>query len=200
MFTGIVDHAGQLHSITTTSTGARFCVYTQFTDLQKGESIAVNGACLTVTDLLPQQFLCDLSLETLTKTHFGTLKVGDFVNLERALKAHDRLSGHFVTGHIDHCIRVKQVEPQGDCFVIQFEGISADHQPYLVPKGSVAINGISLTLNTIFSGGFSVTLIPHTTRITQLHTLKRGDRVNIEYDYLAKIVTQHRLHQKEAFQ
>ncbi len=188
MYTGIVDHLGILTAITAIENGLKFTVTTNFNDFQMGESIAINGVCVTVTRFGEHDFDCELSPETLKLTNLGTLTQGAKVNLERSLKLSDRLGGHFVMGHVDTTLKVKQIEPAADFTCMSFSGITAENRAFFVKKGSVCINGVSLTINEIFPDGFSVMLIPHTKAQTNLQFLNIGDFVNIEYDTIARVV------------
>lgn len=191
MFTGIIDHCGKIVAVTRTGDRTTLSIQNNFTDLQLGESIAVDGVCLTVTQAKNNIFSCDLSAETLKVTVAGHYAVGDFINLERALKLTDRIGGHFVTGHVDQTVTVESREHQGEFIVIHFNLPSSHMNLHLIPKGSICINGVSLTLNTINPLGFSVTLIPHTLEKTGLKTLVAGTVVNVEFDLITKIIVQH---------
>jgi riboflavin synthase len=189
MFTGCIDDRGTITAIENQPAGKRFRIACQYTDLTVGESIAVNGACLTVTEHKPNEFCCDLSPETLDVTTAKYLTVGSSVNLERSLRLNDRLDGHFVLGHVDQVCRVAHRESVGEFVQYTFTGINAAGAKLLVYKGSIAVNGVSLTLNRVIENGFEVMLIPKTLEKTNLGSLHTGDFVNIEYDYLAKLVT-----------
>jgi riboflavin synthase len=191
MFTGFIHHTGKVLQIDTLPHGKRFLIACHYTDLAQGESIAVNGACLTAINCVAQQFYCDVSPETLAVTTIGSLQLGDSVNLERSLRATDRLHGHFVMGHVDQICRVATKEVFTDYTEYCFIDTSPNNRQFLIPKGSIAVNGVSLTLNTIIEAAFKVMLIPETLRNTNLSTLTVGDSVNVEYDYLAKIVRQN---------
>lgn len=188
MFTGLVDHCGKILEINNSLNDKRFLIACDFQDLIKGESIAVNGICLSVTECTPGQFSCDLSPETLAVTAAHHLKPESLVNLERSLRANDRLHGHFVLGHVDEVCTVAAKETEGDYVEYRFSGISKEAKQWIVKKGSIAVNGVSLTVNTLDKDTFSVMLIPETLRNTNLSQLALGDAVNIEYDYLAKIL------------
>jgi riboflavin synthase len=188
MFTGYIDHCGKILHIDSSSAGKRFHIACDFPDLTRGESIAVNGACLTVTDCAPGEFYCDLSPETLAVTTAHQLKPGSLINLERSLRANDRLHGHFVMGHVDQVCQVAAKENFTDYVEYRFSGVLQETRHFLVRKGSITVNGVSLTLNTISQDTFAVMLIPETLRKTNLSALEPGDVVNVEYDYLAKIV------------
>ncbi|MEE9451256.1 MAG: riboflavin synthase [Gammaproteobacteria bacterium] len=188
MFTGIIDHCGMINDIVRHSDSLTLTIACQFNDLQAGESIAVDGICLTVDKVQTGQFTCDISPETLKLTTAQLFKSGQRVNIERALRPSDRLSGHFVLGHVDLYAQLERCEPQGDFTQYVFGGLGRSKQPYLASKGCVAVNGVSLTINEVMSDGFSVMIIPHTRARTNLIHLEVGDKVNIEFDYLAKIV------------
>lgn len=188
MFTGLIDHCGKIIHSASNELGMNLQIQCQFDDLILGESIALNGVCVTAVDPQAQLFSCSLSPETIAKTTMMLLKEGDTVNLERALRLSDRLGGHIVTGHVDAYCKLKNITAYADYSEYVFSGIDKNKMKYLIDKGSVAINGVSLTINTIFSQGFSVMLIPHTLAKTNLAQLVEGQSVNIEFDYLAKIV------------
>ncbi len=188
MFTGIVDHMGEIISVDLKEDRAELEIRTDFRDLQLGESIAVDGGCLTVTEIHSDRFFCDLSKETLSKSIAGKYKANRLVNLERALRLSDRIGGHLVSGHVDQSLLVAAIEKSHDFFEMRFNHISPDHFIYLIPKGSIAINGVSLTVNEITVDSFSVLLIPHTLARTNLSRVIVGDRVNVEFDQIAKLV------------
>lgn len=186
MFTGLIHHCGEISAISRAEQSIRLNIQSDFTDIVLGESIAVDGICLTVTNFCDQQFECELSSETLRLTQAQYYQVGSKVNLERSLRVGDRLGGHWVTGHVDGMAQWIEQHEQQNFKVMTFK-IPIDNQWYLVSKGSVAINGVSLTINSVEEGRFSIMLIPHTLAITNLKHLKLNDFVNIEYDYLAKL-------------
>ncbi len=152
-----------------------------------GDSIAVNGACLTAVSLQGARFTVDISPETLSKTTFKTVKIGDRVNLERALKLSDRLDGHLVSGHIDGLGTITGKQNQGNAIVVTFS-VPETLSRYMIPKGSVAIDGVSLTINSCEKLSFNVSIIPHTAKITTIGLKGTGARVNIETDMLGKYV------------
>ena len=191
MFTGIIDHTGSIADIEASLNGHRLWIESQFSDLQIGESIAVDGACVTVVAIDTDRFCCEVSTETLCLTRFGAYQAGAVVNLERALRAQDRLGGHFVSGHVDQLAKVQSVEVQQDYVVMRFHGLSEAAPKWLVHKGSVTVNGVSLTLNQVNEGSFEVMIIPHTLKSTNLGALKVSDTVDIEYDLLAKTVANY---------
>ncbi len=193
MFTGIVEAVGNLSSIRKVGNTARLAVYcpVEFGDVRIGDSIALNGCCLTVV-AGGDAWEFDAGAETLSRTNLGQLSVGDSINLERSLLATSRMGGHFVTGHIDCTGNVLQRHDQQDWSTIWFS-IPEAWSSFLVSKGSIAIDGVSLTLVDVEIGRFSVALIPHTLSLTTLGQRKVGDPVNIETDILAKYV-QRALH------
>lgn len=152
-----------------------------------GDSIAVCGACLTVVAIQDRLFRVDVAPETLSKSSMGQLKVGDRVNLERALRLGDRLDGHLVTGHIDGMGKITGKRPAGNAILFSF-AVGQNLSRHIVKKGSVAVEGISLTVNTCDEKGFEVSIIPHTAAITTLGLKKVGDEVNIETDLIGKYV------------
>ncbi len=183
MFTGLIDHVGTIQKIDTN----RYWIKTQFSSLEMGESIALDGICLTVMDIKDDTFCCEISPETFKVTTAKQFKTGQTVNLERALLPTTRLGGHFVTGHVDQVGKVEAITPKDEFIEVKITDVD---KKYLSPKGSVAVNGVSLTINEVNKNGFSLTLIPHTLAKTNLKTLKVGDLVNIEFDMIAKIVIQ----------
>lgn len=186
MFTGIVDHLGTIVTLELRDAGLRVQIESEFCDCQRGESIAVDGVCLTVTDSDIRSFWLDLSAETLACTAAATWQIGQRVHLERALRVGDRLGGHWVTGHVDGCVQVKKTQQVGDCLFVALTGIQPAQARYLVDKGSVSLDGVSLTVNQVTADGFEVMLIPQTLVITHFDRLKVGDLLHVEYDYLLK--------------
>jgi riboflavin synthase len=152
-----------------------------------GDSISVSGACLTAVKIEGRRFEVDVSPETLNTTIFGQAKVGDRVNLERAMRFSDRIDGHLVSGHIDGTGIVKQREIQGNAVIVTIE-VAESLTRYMIAKGSVAVDGISLTINSCDAGSFSISIIPHTAKLTTIGFKNRGDRVNIETDMIGKYV------------
>ena len=189
MFTGLIQDLGTVRSLTPAAGGARVSVQTSFPmeDLQLGESIAVNGVCLTVVRFGGGSFTADISPESLTRSTLGDLVPGSTVNLERALRLCDRLGGHLVSGHVDAVGFIRESRRDGNALRFNF-GLPAEVNRYVVAKGSVAVDGISLTVNEIHPEGFSVAIIPHTLEMTTLQGKKAGDRVNIETDILGRYV------------
>ena len=189
MFTGIIQGRGRVQRVQASGGGMVFLLEPDFdlTDPEEGESIAVNGVCLTARDIKGNTFLVDVSPETLSRTGLGDLKSGSLVNLERALRLSDRLGGHMVSGHVDTQGRVEDRRSEGDFTLFTFS-LSRSLVKYVIEKGSVAINGVSLTVNSCEGDRFTVSIIPHTLTVTTLGGLKPGDRVNIEVDIIGKYV------------
>ncbi|MDQ2710998.1 MAG: riboflavin synthase [Acidobacteriota bacterium] len=188
MFTGIVEEVGTVLEFEPRSSGARLTIgcSSVLADAIPGASIAVNGTCLTAVELSSNRWSADLAQETLERTNLGDLEPGASVNLERPLRASGRLDGHFVLGHIDGTAEVLSLEGLGDDNWWLRIRVPATLSRYIVSKGSLAVDGISLTVASIENDVVSFTVIPHTYRFTALHTLRPGARVNIEVDILAK--------------
>jgi len=187
VFSGIIQSTGRLEARTARGGGARLVLSTPrpLPRLALGESVAVNGACLTVAGRNGRRFTADVSPETLRRTTLGRLAPGTRVNLERALRLGDRIGGHIVQGHVDAVGRLDAITPEGDWVLFRFSAPAA-LAPFLVEKGSVAVDGVSLTVFRCRKGGFSVALVPHTLRETTLGERRPGDRVNLEADILLK--------------
>lgn len=188
MFTGIVDHSATIVSIENLEQGLRFTIVCQFDDLIEGESISVDGACLTVVDPQAKRFNVDLSQETCAKTIARDYQPGMVVNVERAMRASDRFGGHYVIGHIEQVALVKHIAIIGDCWQVTFTAIKPQYHDYLIDKGSICVNGVSLTINQCCSDGFQVMIIPHTLARTNLQELTPGKAVNIEFDWMVKVI------------
>lgn len=194
MFTGIIEECGSVAAIEPVQTGARLIVQAGFCrELKTGESIAVNGACLTATavDKGASRVTFDLLAETLRVTNLGDLEAGDPVNLERALAIGDRLSGHFVQGHVDSTSEILAYDPVGQDHRLEI-AVPKEFARYLIYKGSVCIDGISLTVAELEEDRFTIWIIPHTAEVTNLRNTRVGKRVNLEFDMLAKYL--ERLH------
>lgn len=189
MFTGLVEGMGEIVAACDEPGGRRFVIDRHSscgTDpLVLGESIAVSGCCLTVVTAAGSQFEVQAGPETLARTTLSDRRPGDTVNLERALRAGDRLGGHFVQGHVDATAQLLERRSEGDWRFFRF-AIDPHHTRLMVPKGSIALDGVSLTLVEVGEGGFSIMLIPHTLATTTLGRLRPGNRVNVELDILAK--------------
>ena len=186
MFTGIVETCGEVVALKPVATGAELWVAASFAnEVALGESVANNGACLTVTEVADGAMRFDLLHETLRLTNLGELKPGDPVNLERSLRVGDRLSGHFVQGHVDACAEVLAYERVGQDH--RFEvALPAEFAHLIVHKGSICVNGISLTVAELHEASFALWIIPHTHEVTNLRSVRAGSRVNLEFDLLAK--------------
>lgn len=189
MFTGIVQGFGTVAEKRNAGGGMVFALEADFalTDPEEGESIAVNGTCLTARNITGKRFLADVSPESLSRTVLGTLAVGSRVNLERALRLSDRLGGHIVSGHVDGMGIVEERRNAGGFTLFTF-ALDPGLTKYVIEKGSITINGVSLTVNSCDHSRFSVSIIPHTLSVTTLGELKQGDKVNIEVDIIGKYV------------
>lgn len=191
MFTGLVETMGTVAAVEKTGNGIRLSIKPMIDyELQMGDSVSVNGVCLTVTNLLTaknSELSFDVSPETMRSTNLGELKVRDKVNLERALRLSDRLGGHIVTGHVDGVGTVKNKRQTGEYTFYTFEA-PPEVLRYLVKKGSVTIDGISLTVVETDGRAFSVAIIPHTMKATNIGDKGVGDRVNLEADIVGKYV------------
>jgi riboflavin synthase len=189
MFTGIIEEIGTVEAVVQQPGGAllRVAARTVLADLRPGDSICVNGACLTVMERDERTFTVGLAPETLRRTTLGDLAVGDGVNLERAVPVGGRLGGHYVQGHVDGVGRITAVRPDGEALWMTFAA-PAELLPYLVVKGFVAVDGISLTITERQADTFSVTLVPYTQRAVTLARKRPGERVNLEVDIIAKYV------------
>lgn len=188
MFTGLVEATGKIVALEIHDTAARLTVRAPFAgEAALGDSVAVNGCCLTVVARTADTLTFDLLRETLDRTSLRDAPVGALVNLERALAAHARLGGHFVQGHVDCASEILALEPHGADRRLEI-ALPREFAQYVAFKGSIAIDGISLTVAEVRDASFVVWLIPHTIAVTNLHTLRAGDRVNLEFDLLAKYV------------
>jgi riboflavin synthase len=191
MFTGIVEGTGTVAALAAAddASGARLEVEAPFLagDLRPGESVAVNGCCLTVAQATAAGFAADLVAETLRRTALGGLAAGDLVNLERPMALGGRLGGHLVQGHVDGVARVLDRTAAGDGQEVRIE-LPAELQRYVVEKGSVAVDGVSLTVAGVGPGWFAVALVPHTLEVTTLGRRRPGDPVQLEVDVVAKYV------------
>jgi riboflavin synthase len=188
MFTGIIHHTGTVLKVTSNQTGLTLSVTSQFKRIQLGESIAVSGVCLTVIAENNGALDFDVSPETLSLTSINDWCVGDYVNLERAITGADFMGGHWVSGHVDEVVRLQDRKVMGEFIQFDFLVEREDRLALLVEKGSVTLNGVSLTVNRLRGQVFSITCVPHTLAVTNLDQLKVGDMVNIEYDMMAKMV------------
>ncbi len=189
MFTGLIEEIGEIKSIIPYQNLIRLNIQADkvLTDIQRGGSIAVDGVCLTVVEFSTRDFTVELGEETLRKTTLGALSAGKKVNLERPLRLSDRLGGHLVQGHVDGVGVLKEKVPTQRGFWLWFQ-TTADLMNYIVPKGFIGIDGISLTVVEIRETEFSVFLIPYTAQVTTLGLKDKGDRVNLEVDVVGKYI------------
>ena len=185
MFTGLVELKGTLARRSRRGPGYRLAVSAGFPDLVLGESISVSGACLTVVSFDEQSFEADVSLETASRTTLGSLPLGSPVNLERALKVGDRLGGHIVAGHVDAVAELVRVAPAGEAQRLSVAYPNALGR-FIAPKGSITLDGVSLTVNAVAGDVLEVMVIPHTVAMTTLGALKPGSALNLEVDTLAR--------------
>jgi riboflavin synthase len=189
MFTGLIEDTGRVAAFDRRGEAGVLLVETalNLAEINLGDSVSVNGACLTVTAKAGGTLTFDVSPETIARTTFRSIRIGSSTNLERALRFGDRLGGHIVTGHIDCCGKLVRQETRAGNRILEF-ALPADNVRYLVDKGSVAIDGISLTVNVVSSNSLTVNIIPHTLSKTTLVDLKTGNEVNIETDIIGKYV------------
>jgi riboflavin synthase len=187
MFTGIIEERGEVLAWDRADDAARITVRAPLaaSDAKHGDSISVSGVCLTVVDQGPDWFTADVMGVTIATSTLGERKIGDLVDIERAAALGDRLGGHIVQGHIDGTSTVQTITPEGGWTVVRFT-LDREHAPLVARKGSIAVDGVSLTVSAVGDDWFEVSLIPETLSATTLGTLKRGDRVNIETDILAR--------------
>lgn len=192
MFTGLVEEVSKIQVLARNNNGARLFLMSDIIsqDIKLGDSVSVNGVCLTVVKIDNKQLGFDISKETLAISTFNQLQPNDIVNLERAMKASDRFGGHIVSGHIDCKGLFKNIVFDGMSHTMGFE-IPTEFAKYLIKKGSICINGISLTIAKLQNNYFEVAIIPHTYQNTNLSAIKKGAYVNIEIDMMAKYVEKH---------
>lgn len=189
MFTGLIETTGIIREIKYRGNYSILRVASALPagEIKLGESIACDGACLTVMDINKDCFTVEASQETVSRTILDRYKVGTRINIERSLKAGDRMGGHFVSGHIDDTGVVDYLKPLGESWALAVN-FSPEYDIYVVEKGSIALNGLSLTVNRYRSGWLVVNLIPHTVSVTTVGGLKTGDRVNMEFDLIGKYI------------
>lgn len=190
MFTGIIEAVGQINTITINAYGARINVATGSLDMQDvklGDSIATNGICLTVVDFSENSFSADVSNETLTRTGFSHYKSGQKVNLEKAMLPTTRFGGHMVSGHVDALSEIVAVEHDGNS-IHYWVSIQSNLAAYIAEKGSVTIDGTSLTVNSLADDKFRLTIVPHTTEQTIISCYQVGSKVNVEVDLIARYI------------
>ena len=189
MFTGLIEATGVVIGLEPLPDGGAQLTLEAF-PMAVGESLAVNGACLTVSHAEGDRLRFDLVPETLRRTNLGELKSGDRVNLERPLTPQSRIGGHFVQGHVDTTARLIEIRRESNAHILRLQLEDAHYMRYIVPKGSIAVDGISLTVVETGESWFTVWIVPHTWQVTNLATRRLGDRLNIETDILARYVEQ----------
>lgn len=189
MFTGIIEGLGRVAGIRSSGQGSRLTVEADFdlSGTRVGDSIAVSGACLTAVQVSARRFEVDVSPETLAKTTLGAARLGERLNLERAMRLSDRIDGHLVSGHIDGTGVIDGREAAGNAAIVAVL-VPVELTRYMILKGSVAVDGISLTINSLERNRFTVSIIPHTARLTTIGFKQKGERVNIETDMIGKYV------------
>jgi len=187
VFSGIVEAVGRIRGAAPTAAGTRLAIDSPFESLALGESVCVSGVCLTVVGISEAGFDADVSPETLRRSKLGQLRAGDAVNLERSLRVGDRLSGHLVFGHVDGIGTLVAAKADGDSLLLRF-GAPPSITRYLVEKGSIAVDGVSLTVFDCREDAFSVAVIPHTADVTTIGRLQPGESVNLESDMIARYV------------
>jgi riboflavin synthase len=189
MFTGLVEEIGKISKITKGSNSYQFSIQAKkvLSDIKLGDSVATNGACLTVVELTNTSFTVDIMAETVKRTNFSQMKLGDAVNLERAMRLSDRLGGHLVSGHIDGIGKISGIKKEDIAFIISIEA-PKKLLDLMLNKGSIAIDGISLTIIAVNKTEFQVSIIPHTSQETTLLKKNTGDFVNLETDLIGKYV------------
>jgi riboflavin synthase len=188
MFTGLIESVGTIDRVEESPAGLRLSVATDLAgELAHGDSLAINGVCLTVVRTSGAHAFADVSPETIRVTTLGALKPGTAVNLERSLRADARVGGHFVQGHVDGTGRIETIAPEGESYRVTVT-FPSELEPFVVPKGSIAVDGISLTIAGLDGNRFAVQIIPFTWEHTNLRTSSAGDAVNIECDILGKYV------------
>ena len=190
MFTGLVEATGSLESRGPRGPGFRLSIASGLAALELGESISVNGACLTVTNIDGGRFDADISVETAEKTTLGRIPVGAQLNLERSMRMGDRLGGHLVSGHVDGIAKVRELSPAGDALRVKLEA-PPPLRRYIAAKGSVGLDGVSLTVNAVSDDSFEIMLIPHTLTVTNIKALSEGFELNLEVDLLARYVVHY---------
>ena len=189
MFNGIIKYTGKIEKVITKNNNCNIEVKSKmkFKKNEVGSSISCSGVCLTIEKIKNNSVQYYLSKETLNKTNFKNIKLGDIINLEKSLRFGDTISGHFVQGHVDTTSIVNKINFLGKSWVINFKLIS-NYKKYIVSKGSISINGVSLTISKILKNSFDIAIIPHTLKLTNLMNLKEKDIVNVEFDILGKYI------------
>ncbi len=199
MFTGIIEEVGKVLDLTPSGSGVRLTIEAtkMLDDIEIGASIAVNGCCLTVTDYGDNWWSADAVPETMDRTSLGSLTQQSLVNLERPVQPSGRLGGHIVQGHVDSTTQIMNIESEDDGSYKYTFNLDDSWSRYICEKGSIAIDGISLTVANVNDTSFSIAIIPHTWEVTNLSNKTAGDSVNIEVDVLAKYVERQRIHTTE---
>ena len=189
MFSGIIKHTGKINKIYKNNNNCTVEILSKmkFTKSEIGSSISCSGACLTLEKYKGNLIKFYISKETLSRTNFKSLNKGDLINLEKSLKYGDRISGHFVQGHVDTTGTIKKIDFVGKSWFVNFK-LPKKYKKYLIQKGSITINGVSLTISKILKDGFQIVVIPQTLKLTNLMYLKEKDVVNIEFDVLGKYI------------
>ena len=188
VFTGLIEKKAKVITHLDKGRSSRLVIAADFEQLQTGESIAVNGVCLTLLPSEAGELNFDISPETSNVTTLSHLSSGNWVNLERAMFASTRFGGHYVSGHVDTTAQIKSVQVLDEYIEMELTGFNASAMLYLIPKGSITVEGVSLTINAVINQSVTLMLVPHTLSQTTLGQLKAGQRVNIEFDYLTRIV------------
>ncbi len=190
MFNGIIKHTGKINKIKKNKNYLYLEISSKlrFKTSELGSSISCSGTCLTLEKKINNLCFFYISKETINKTNFKLAKKGDIINLEKSLKYGNRVSGHFVQGHVDTTSLIKDIKYVGKSWLITFN-LNKKYMRYIVPKGSIAINGVSLTISKIFNNGFQIMIIPQTLKLTNLIYLKKRDIVNVEFDVLGKYIS-----------
>ena len=188
MFTGIVEATALVLQIIREDNNMRIEIENPFAGVELGDSIAIDGVCLTVIQRTLQSLWFDVSSETLDKTYFKLLSVQQKVNLEQAARSDTKMGGHYVTGHIDTTAVISCFEQSDNYVKLRVSGFTSEHKRFLIPKGSITLNGVSLTINVVVDEMIELMLIPHTLKHTTLQNLKIGQLLNVEFDYMARMI------------
>ncbi len=188
MFTGLIEKQGEIVANIGGGASNRLLIRAPFEALQAGESVSINGVCLTLLPGYEEQLAFDVSPETLKLTTLGNLSSGDSVNIERAMLATTRFGGHYVSGHVDTTACLQAITPVDEYLDITIGGFVMPAEQYLLPKGSITLDGVSLTINEVVDGCIKVMLVPHTLAVTALGKLQIGQRINVEFDYVTRII------------
>jgi riboflavin synthase len=197
MFNGIIKETGKIYKISDNNNGYALEIKTNlnFSNNEIGESFSCSGVCLTLEKKKNKIGTFFISKETIKKTNLKFLKVNDLVNVEKPLKYGDRISGHFVQGHVDTTCKIKNIKILGKSWLITFK-LNKNYSKFIVEKGSITINGVSLTISKIINTGFQIAVIPYTLKLTNLIKLKKNDIVNVEFDILGKYIKKYLINKK----